>query len=231
MMKKKILTIKYILIVLGFLFFVFVGEIVNMLNNPEQQLIPLLIKLTNNAVSRNDSKKSLLYLNISSHLLVIRNSRLFKIEKTDVGGSEIYTGDLNTTSEQIILGELKDFFTNVQISNSVETISFINYRLFLRFYSDGDYKLAEKFIKNAVVVNPTLPQYHLERINYHLLQGEKDVAESANEYCHLFETPKNICSNFYNELINVPSHEEVGFHLKSIVEHLYRNANYSSLSI
>jgi len=226
--KNRKQFLKYSLLVTCSLFLIIVGEVINALNNPEQRLIPLLIKLTKENVIKNDCKKSLFFLNLSSHLLIRKNSHLYKNEKVYEKGREIHPGDINSTSKKIIFDELQGFYLNIQMSNPIETISFINYKLFLKFYSEGNFTLASNFIDKAVLTNPSLPQYQLERINFYLLLGEKNKAENATKLCQLHDIPKIACGNFYNELISIPDREVVGFNMESAIEHLTQNTNFTN---
>lgn len=218
-------TLIIIFSILSIILILFASEIIYMINNPENKLIPYLINMSRKSINNGNPDNSIYLIDLSSYLLIKNNAKVNKGIKF-ANYFPLQKRQLNDEGRKIIVNTLDYYFNNISISNVKENLSYIYYLLFLNFYKEGNINLAKNCIDNIVYINPQLPQYQIERLNFYFILGEEENAKSTLNFCQLFDISKFVCQDFYKEYIDNSNRPSVGFYNESIIDHLTRNANY-----
>lgn len=206
--------------------FLFVGsEFVNYLSDPASSSSALLNRYyINQSISKakeTNFESSFNFLSIASNINIFGEyGRYHNLLPDDYKE----TTDLNTDEKlaSLVLDHISNLKESDYIKPEDQGLGKIYYDLGLIAYKSNRSDLTPYFFKMAMYNNPEFASFHVELINYYLVNNLKSEVKNQLDYCFKFKNSQAMCNDYKKASIDTGVSREIGF-LSDEIKKYYLN--------
>jgi tetratricopeptide (TPR) repeat protein len=210
---------KFSIIFLFVVVFLLISELLYILNNKPASIFSYFLDDVKNSAMVNDLPKAMRYIQTGSRILIFKNCARYKCP-TKIANTNL---ELLWKYPDLFAAYLNQLKGADLENNSVHPdfkLGKIYYSWGLSAYKSGNLEIAPIFWQMATYLNPELPTFHLELINFYLSSGDYESGRQFLDFClNIPGFPQKGCEEYLERHFLPRQPLEVGFWEKEIEEH------------